>query len=201
MRKCSAGTDDLRHRRLHAPLQQTRPEGHRNVQQALCARSSPLALFAAATTALTPSGDAGSIKPHMASSAGDRDLVGLSRQILYDFEMVEALAKRLVDIELQEPQVAWQKRFETTDADVRRSWFETNALLESLLIHARGLTTFLYSSRPTPEAERSRSKRGKAGNRGTPSPRTTSTTSKTGGAPMAEASARGSLPLTRWTTG
>ena len=84
-----------------------------------------------------------------------RDLVGLSRQVLYEFEMVEALAKRMVDLTLGGAQPEWQERFGTDD-EPRRDWFEINAMLESLLIHARALTKFLFE--PPPKASRGRAK-------------------------------------------
>jgi hypothetical protein len=75
-----------------------------------------------------------------------RDLPGLSRQVLYEFEMVEALAKRQVDLLLGAPQPAWRERFNTPDP-LERDWFEENAMLESQLLHVRALTTLCSSRR------------------------------------------------------
>lgn len=86
----------------------------------------------------------------------------MSRQVLYDFEMVEALSKRLVDVLLGKPQVAWSARFETVDADTRRTWFETNAMLEGVVIHGRALVDFLWDQPPKPQGVEARRKRGKA---------------------------------------
>jgi hypothetical protein len=91
-----------------------------------------------------------------------RDLPGLSRQVLYDFEMLEALAKRLIDIDLVAPQPAWRERFGTTPADLERAWWEVNAMLESFLIHARNLVAFLYGSPPSDRRTAAAAKRGKA---------------------------------------
>lgn len=82
--------------------------------------------------------------------------------MLYDFEMVEALAKRLVDIFLDGPDPERAERFGTTPEDLRRSWLETNAMLESLTVRARALTDFLWGVPPTPERIAARRKRGKA---------------------------------------
>lgn len=77
----------------------------------------------------------------------DRDLVGLSRQVLYEFEMIEFLAKRLVDLVMGVPQPSWKERFDTPEPLVRHT-FEANAMLESLLIHVRALTIFLFEPAP-----------------------------------------------------
>jgi hypothetical protein len=89
------------------------------------------------------------------------DLVGLSRQVLYDFEMVEALAKRQVDLILGASQSAWGDRFPWT-GPVQRDWYEENALIESQALHARALVDFFYGSPPSPERVAARGKRGKA---------------------------------------
>jgi hypothetical protein len=88
------------------------------------------------------------------------ELVGVSRQVLYDFEMVEALAKRQVDLMIG-PQDAWRERFDT-GKDLRRDWFEVNAMLESMLMHARSLTDFFYEPPPTAERMAARARRAKA---------------------------------------
>jgi hypothetical protein len=89
------------------------------------------------------------------------DLVGLSRQVLYDFEMVEALAKRQVDLIIGASQSAWNERF-PWPGSVKRDWFEVNAFIESQAMHARSLVDFLYDSPPSPERVVGRGKRGKA---------------------------------------
>ena len=76
----------------------------------------------------------------------ERDLVGMSRQVIYEFEMVEAIAKRLTDINMGAPQDLWRERFGTRPPDLQRAWWETNALLESLLLHVRQLTHFLFEA-------------------------------------------------------
>jgi hypothetical protein len=90
-----------------------------------------------------------------------RDLVGLSRQVLYEFEMVEALAKRLTDLSMGTPQPGWKERFGTS-SPLERDWFERNAMLESLLIHVRALTKFLFKPPPPPEKRAARGRRGGA---------------------------------------
>jgi hypothetical protein len=90
------------------------------------------------------------------------ELVGLSSHVLYDFEMTEALAKRVVDVVLGAPQTAWQKRFKTRANVIERDWFEQNAMLESMLIHARAIADFLYKPAPSAERIEARRKRGKA---------------------------------------
>jgi hypothetical protein len=90
-----------------------------------------------------------------------RDLVGLSRQVLYDFEMVEALVKRQVDLMLGSSQPAWRQRFPWT-GPVHREWFEENAFIEAGVMHARALADFLYDSPPARERIAARTKRGKA---------------------------------------
>jgi hypothetical protein len=89
------------------------------------------------------------------------DLVGLSRQVLYDFEMVEALAKRQVDLMMGGSQSVWRDRFPWT-GPVQRDWFEENAMIESQAMHARSLVDFLYGSPPSPERIAGRAKRGRA---------------------------------------
>jgi hypothetical protein len=61
----------------------------------------------------------------------DRDLVGFSRQVLFEFEMIEFLAKRLVDLVMGVPQPSWPKRFDTPEP-LERHWLEANLMLESL---------------------------------------------------------------------
>jgi hypothetical protein len=94
-------------------------------------------------------------------SDAHRDLVGLSRQVLYDFEMLEALVKRQVDLMLGSSQAAWRERFPWT-GPVHRQWFEENAFIEAGVMHARALADFLYESPPTPERTAARAKRRKA---------------------------------------
>jgi hypothetical protein len=91
-----------------------------------------------------------------------RDLPGLSRQVLYEFEMVEALAKRQVDLLMGGPRPEWQERFKTPDP-LERAWFEVNALLESELLHVRALTAFLFRPAPMPEKRAGGKGRRKAG--------------------------------------
>ena len=90
-----------------------------------------------------------------------RNLVGLSRQVLYEFEMIEFLAKRLADLEVG-PQPAWRERFQTP-VPLVRDRFEYNAMLESLLVHARALTAFVFDPAPKRDREESRIRRPRAG--------------------------------------
>src|SRR3954447_7392283 len=84
----------------------------------------------------------------------DRDeLAGMSRQIAYDFEMVEALAKRLMDWQTGRPGAMWADRF-PTPATFDPAWFEWNAVLEACMLHARALTDFLYESPPASSRKR-----------------------------------------------
>jgi len=88
-------------------------------------------------------------------------LIGLSRQVLYEFEMVEFLAARLLDFNLGRPTARSRDRFGTPDP-LDRHPFEWNAMLESLLIHVRQLTHFLFESPPSRERRDSLARRGKA---------------------------------------
>lgn len=65
--------------------------------------------------------------------------------------MVEALAKRQVDLLMGHPQAGWRERFQTPDP-LERAWFEESAFCESFLIHVRNLTVFLFE--PAPSLER-----------------------------------------------
>src|SRR5262245_30918918 len=60
------------------------------------------------------------------------------------------------------PQPGWRKRFDTPDALVRHP-FEVNAILESLLIHVRALTSFLFDSPRTAARQGANVKRRKPG--------------------------------------
>jgi hypothetical protein len=91
-----------------------------------------------------------------------RDLVGFSRQTLYEFEMVEHLAKRQVDLLLGKVQDGWADRL-GSHSSLDHPWFERNAIAESFLIHVRNLTTFLYKTRSTAERTAARKQRAKAG--------------------------------------
>jgi hypothetical protein len=93
--------------------------------------------------------------------SGARDLAGLSRQVLHEFEMIEALAKRQVDVLSGAPRSEWQERFETPDP-LDRAWFEVNAMLESELLHARALTKFVFGTPPPPDKRSRRRGRGRA---------------------------------------
>ncbi len=87
--------------------------------------------------------------------------------------MVEALAKRQVDLILGRPQTAWRGRFKTPDP-LKRAWFEKNAMAEVLLVHVRALTKFLFVPRRLPRNARAASDgAGRPGSR-TASPRTIS---------------------------
>jgi len=90
-----------------------------------------------------------------------RDLVGFSRQALYELEMVEHLAKRQVDLILGSVRPEWRERLGS--GPLTQAWFEQNAIAESFLIHVRNLAAFLYRTRRSPQQAEARRKRGKAG--------------------------------------